>query len=200
MQNLTQEILSELQLVIGFVRSGSYCQPEVKAGVKFKQSYFSRMAMFWLYGNTGYLLNHNLGELKRCRDGKSEKERLMIALANICVEIDLHAQSSGKALKMIEVERDRQVNNGDTPEHDRFRYKSEELKRFAMHRLTGDISYYPFENHRYVNHAKRRTEVEKLVQAGALIVAHTQLTSTHIYPALSGTLISGKPIEKPLVL
>lgn len=174
MHDFTTDIISELQLVIGFARSGEYYQSAIAPGVRFKEGYFSRFAMFWLYGEAGYLHTQNQDELVQCREDKSEKQQLLIALANICIEIDQHEKTDGVGVKEVLAERNRQVSRNRTIARDKYLYKGDELKRFSMHRLTGELRYYPLDNPNWSNVIKKHSFLVNLVQAGALIIAHIQ--------------------------
>ena len=95
-------------------------------------------------------------------------------MAIISVLIELHTPHKGKGFELILEERNRQIERGYTIARDKMNYPGNELKRFALHRLTGLDIYYPFKDNGFKNTNGNHSEAERHIQAGAILLAHIQ--------------------------
>ena len=190
MNNLQTDIASELELVIALATSGELVQPATQ-NMRFRRGYFSSIAIFWLTGNTGYLQEGPEKDFVNTWRVKPASQRHMIALANICIEIDQRERNPGRGQQRCFAERQRQIQRNRTLARDLALYKHDELKRFALHRLTGEGRFYPFPNPAWRNDVKQHDDITCLEQAGALLIAHIELCSTAVQPALSQVSTSG---------
>lgn len=178
--NLTTDILSEVRLVRDMVYSGEFGHRTHEDESLPWDIYHSQMAAFWLTGNAELLPMSQSAKIipVQERQKKTPSQQLSIALANICLALATFKDLMADPIEHIDVERDRQVNNGDSIESDIEKYGDtggNELKLFAIHRLTGDDAFYPFSDPHYKNSGQDRGRAEELIQAGALLLAVLQI-------------------------
>lgn len=111
---------------------------------------------------------------ERSSNKRIQHEEEIKVLALIAFLICFSPEHRGDAFQSILEERNRQIERGYTIARDKANYQGNELKRFALHRLTGLDLYYPFKDGGFKNTNGNHTEAERHIQAGAILLAHIQ--------------------------
>ncbi|WP_421977864.1 hypothetical protein [Roseivirga seohaensis] len=97
-----------------------------------------------------------------------------IALALLAMLLEKTAKYRNQAFELFAQERQRQITRGYTIARDIATYKSNELSNFALYRLTDDKRFYPFSNDSMLNEKQNHSQSERIIQAGAILLAHRQ--------------------------
>lgn len=97
-----------------------------------------------------------------------------IALAAMAMLLEKTAKYRNQAFELFVQERERQISKGHTIARDIATYKSNELSNFSLYRLTDDKRFYPFSNDSMVNDNQNHTQSERIIQSGAILLAHRQ--------------------------
>ncbi|MCO6367876.1 hypothetical protein GBO34_00925 [Roseivirga pacifica] len=162
MQNdFTKEITSEVQMIISIIRQEPL---QVK-------EFYIHLAIFWLTGVFPLVLN--LTKLKKEYKEKTQQQRERMALAYLAMHLDNQLHEEGAGLNAILQERERQIEKGYTTARDLANYRhNDDLKNFAIYRLTDDRTYYPYLSPRHMNHVQKHSETERQIQGGAILLAH----------------------------
>jgi hypothetical protein len=164
---MNKELLKELGLLQGIIKNG-------QAGHKWPDGYLDIPYNVCAYQALQYLTGASQHPFTKEVGHQSKLLNQKYALAYLCLQGDRMALKDGAGIQMILAERDRQIARGMTTSRDAARYKNDELSRFAIHRLNGDESYYPFADKSFSNAQNIHTEEERFVQAGAILLAHLQ--------------------------
>lgn len=156
METITQNIASDLQMIKAFISAGYHYGPIENRN----EEYFRNEAVLWLDGKQQPFSSHYSDDM-RCK----------MALVHLLLWL---ARYNSNPLALVMAERERQNAKGYTISRDRVQYKTDELKRFALHRLTGNDRFYPFTDPQWMNSYVNHNMAENVKQAAALLLAHLQ--------------------------
>lgn len=159
--DLTAEIIAECQMIKQFITKDYMPNLITKSDPE--------SAIRWVIIN---LLDHKRNTPYKMLHTQQQCDN--IALALIAILLEKTAKYRNQAFKLFVQERERQIARGYTIARDIATYKSNELSNFSLYRLTDDKRFYPFQNDSMLNSNQNHSQSERIIQAGAILLAHRQ--------------------------